>query len=356
MTLKSKKIGVLIVNLGTPDSPKRGDVAKYLAEFLTDGRVIDIPWLPRQMLVRGVIAPFRSGSSAKTYKEIWSDETGSPLLYYSEVLHKKLQESLDQIGGRASDVNHEFDVYLAMRYQSPSIADALKEMKVKQYDKIIVFPLFPQYASATTGSVHQKIMEEVSKWWEIPDMSFVNSYHDNPAMIKVFSNAGAAYGLDNYDHILFSFHGLPQSQLKKATKDHGRNYCLNKKDCCKTLNEDNKFCYSAQCYGTAYAIAEELNIPKDKYTICFQSRLGTDPWVQPYTIDTIKELAAKGVKKILCFCPAFVADCLETVFEVSVEYQEDFEEVGGEKIQLVESLNDHPMWVECVKDMILEHV
>lgn len=343
------------MNLGTPDSPNRMDVAKYLSEFLSDGRVIDVPWLPRQFLVKGLIAPFRSANTSKTYKEIWSDETGSPLLHYSEELKAKVQNSLDSIPNRAGEAANEYEVFLAMRYKKPSIPSVLEEMKQRQFDKIIVLPLFPQYASATTGSVHQRVMELVGKWWEIPDMSFINSYYDDPTMIKTYAEAGKQYGIENYDHILFSFHGLPQRQLRKASKDNGCNYCLTKPDCCETITEKNKYCYSSQSYATAYAIAEYLNIPKDKYTICFQSRLGRDPWMQPYTSEVLDELAHKGIKKVLCFCPAFVADCLETIFEIGEEYQEEFVEAGGEKIQLVDSLNDNPLWVNCVRDMVLKN-
>ena len=338
-----------MVNLGTPDSAKTGDVRKYLREFLTDERVIDIPWLPRQFLVNGVIAPFRANSSAKLYKAIWDDKTGSPLMHYGLELLRKLKDSFEK-----ENTENEYELFLAMRYQSPSIHSTLEQMKEKQFDRIIVFPLFPQYASASTGSVHQRVMEEVGKWWDIPDLTFINNYFDNEKMIKIFADAGRNYGIENYDHVLFSFHGLPQSQLKKATKANKANYCLAKENCCETLTDKNKFCYSAQCYATAQGIVKELGLSKDQYTVCFQSRLGPDPWVQPYTSEVIEHLAKEGKKKLLCFCPAFVADCLETVFEVSEEYQEEFEEKGGEKIQLVESLNAKDEWVECVKEMILE--
>jgi len=343
-----------MVNLGTPDSPKTKDVRRYLNEFLTDGRVIDFPWVPRQLLVRGIISPFRAGSSAKTYKEIWSDKTGSPLLHYSLELTQKVQEAFDDIPNSASQGGNEYEVFLAMRYQNPGLPEVLEKMKAKNFDKIIVFPLFPHYASATTGSVHQRVMELVSKWWEIPNMTFINSYYDHPKMIKTYAEAGKTYGVENYEHVLFSFHGLPKRQLRKASKDNGCNYCLSKPGCCETINEKNKFCYSSQSHATAFAIAEYLGIPKDKYTICFQSRLGKDPWQEPYTSDVLEDLGKKGIKKVLCFCPAFVADCLETVFEVAEEYQEEYEEHGGEKIQLVESLNAQPLWVECVKEMLLE--
>ncbi len=349
----ARKIGVLLVNLGTPDSPGRSDVWKYLNEFLTDGRVIDIPWIPRQILVRGFIGPFRSGSSSKIYKELWSDEMGSPLLYYG----KKVREMVDeQLNGGAHQAGHErddFKVELAMRYQSPSIENGLEALKNWKADKIIVFPMFPQYASASTGSVHQKVMELVSKWWEIPDIAFINSYYDNAEMVRIFADNGREHGLENYDHILFSYHGLPQRQLKKADDD---NHCLKKENCCLEISDSNKWCYSAQCHGTTKALVADLGLKEEDYTVCFQSRLGRDPWVQPYTSDVIEELAKAGKKNILCFCPAFVADCLETTIEVSVEYQEEFEEMGGEKMQLVKSLNDDPAWIDVICQMVKEQV
>lgn len=344
-----KKIGILLVNLGTPDSPKTADVRKYLTEFLTDGRVIDFPWLPRQLLVRGIISPFRAGSSAKTYKEIWDETTGSPLLHYSVQFADQLRE----LFVAQNDEQTEYIVELAMRYQSPSLDSALSNLQQAQVDRIVVFPLFPQYASATTGSIHQKVMEIVGSWWEIPEISFVNSYPTYEPMIEVFADNGRSYDPGSYDHILFSFHGLPQRQLRKASLN---NYCLNQPgNCCETLCQENKMCYSAQCYATARAIAAELDLSEADYTVCFQSRLGRDPWAQPYTSDVLEHLAEAGKKRVLVFCPAFVADCLETIFEIGEEYQEEFEEAGGEKVQLVESLNDNDKWVRSVFDLLMPY-
>ena len=334
------KKGVLLVNLGTPDSPSTADVRKYLDEFLMDGRVIDVNPVWRAALVKGIIVPFRGPKSAKLYKEIWSDTTGSPLLYYSIRQAELLQEKLGD----------EYHVELAMRYQSPSIESALKKLKDAQVDSIRVLPLFPHYASASSGSVIEKVMELVSKWQTIPNISFINSFHDNEGMIETFAENARQYQPESFDHILFSFHGLPQRQL--INSDHSGVHCLKKENCCDSLNENNKFCYSAQCHDTARLIAGKLGIPKDKYTICFQSRLGKDPWVKPYTSEVIKELAAKGVKSLLVFCPAFVADCLETVYEVTVEYGDEFKALGGERVQLVESLNDKPLWIEAMGRLV----
>jgi len=334
------KQGVLLVNLGTPDSPSTSDVRTYLDEFLMDGRVIDVPLVLRALLVKGIIVPFRGPKSAKLYKAIWSDTTGSPLMHYSKMQKDLLQERLGE----------DYHVELAMRYQNPSIESALNKLKDSQVNSIKVIPMFPHYASASTGSVMEKVMELVRKWQTIPNISFINSFHNDELMIDAFSDNGRKHNPETYDHILFSFHGLPQRQLRKS--DHSKQHCLKVENCCSTLTENNKFCYSAQCHDTARLIAEKLGLPKDKYSVCFQSRLGKDPWVQPYTSVVIEELAKKGVKRLLVFCPAFVADCLETVYEVSVEYGEEFKELGGEHVQLVESLNDHPLWIDSLEGLV----
>lgn len=335
------KKGVLLVNLGTPDSPETKDVRKYLNEFLMDPRVIDINPISRTLLVKGIIAPFRSPKSAKLYKYIWGDETGSPLLHYSKLQHQALKERLGD----------EYQVELAMRYQSPSIASALQRLKDNLVESIQVIALFPQYASASTGSVYDKVMELLKDWQTIPSLSFVNSFHDNELMIQAFADNGKKHNPETYDHIMFSFHGLPQRQLKKC--DHTGNYCLKQEGCCDTLNDVNKYCYSAQCHHTAHLIAEKLNLPKERYSICFQSRLGNDPWVQPYTTKVVERLAKEGKKRLLVFCPAFVADCLETVYEVTEEYGGEFKALGGEHIQLVESLNDSPMFIDALEEMVI---
>jgi len=336
--MMSKK-GVLLVNLGTPDSPKTADVRKYLDEFLMDPRVIDVNPVLRTFLVKGLIVPFRSPKSAKLYQKIWRSETGSPLLHYSKLQHQALQQRLGD----------EYQVELAMRYQSPSIESALNRLKDALVSEIKVIALFPQYASASTGSVYDKVMELVRQWQTIPNISFINSFHDNELMIETFANNGRKYQPETYDHILFSFHGLPQRQLKKC--DHTHSYCLEVDGCCNTLNDTNKFCYSAQAHDTARLIAEKLNLPPEKYTICFQSRLGSDPWVQPYTTEVVAKLANEGKKRLLVFCPAFVADCLETVYEVTEEYGAEFKALGGEHVQLVESLNDSPLWIDALEGM-----
>ncbi len=332
--------GVLLVNLGTPDSPSTADVRRYLREFLMDPRVIDISPLARTLLVKGIIVPTRGPKSAKLYQKIWDDKTGSPLLHYSKLQQQLLQERLGD----------GYIVELAMRYQNPNIESALERLKAALVVDIQVIPMFPQYASASTGSVYEKVMELVAKWPTSPTISFTNSFHNNELMIETFADNAQKYQPETYDHILFSFHGLPQRQLIKS--DHTHSYCLKVADCCQTLTEANKFCYSAQSHHTAKLIAEKLNISKDNYTICFQSRLGSDPWVQPYTSEVVAKLAKEGKKRLLVFCPAFVADCLETVYEVTTEYGDEFKALGGDHVQLVESLNDSPKFIEALAGMV----
>lgn len=342
MSKKAKK-GVLLVQLGTPNSPTTGEVKKYLTEFLMDPRVMDIPFVSRTLLVKGIIVPKRASKSAHTYSTIWSEETGSPLMYYSVLQQQMLQQELGE----------EYHVELAMRYQEPSIPNALKNLESMFLDSIIVIPLFPQYASATTGSVIDRVMELMRGWQYFPKVSFVSSYCDNPLMIEVIADNAHKHDLSEYDHFLFSYHGLPVRQLGKVDPK-GELECPDFGcDSCK--REMKSFCYLSQCYATTRAIVEKLNIPEEKYTVCFQSRLGKTPWIQPYTSDTLHDLAKQGKKKLLVFSPAFVADCIETLDEIQVEYANEFKEMGGEEVHMVESLNGSPKWIEALKRMVLEN-
>lgn len=335
------RFGILLVNLGTPDSPKPRDVYRYLQEFLLDPRVIDIPTFQRNLLVRGIIVPFRHRKSARTYQEIWTHD-GSPLMVYSQRLQSKLQALL----------GNEVPVQLAMRYQNPSINKGLEALRSRQVEHIVIVPLFPQYASATTGSVHDKVMEILSTWQSIPELSFISSYATHPAFLDSFANQGQQYNWKEFDHVVFSFHGLPERQIFKGD-DHG---VCKLGDCCNSIGPANHLCYRAQCFATARGIAERLGIPQEHYTVAFQSRLGKAEWIKPYSEPLIIDLAKQGMKRLLVFSPAFVADCLETIYEIGIEYQEVFEEHGGEKIQLVESLNDSDEWVSALRDIIYERI
>ncbi len=337
-----KDTGILLVNLGTPRSPAPLDVFHYLNEFLTDGRVIDVPWLWRQLLVRGFIVPARFRNSARTYREVWTDR-GSPLLLHGLAVRDRLQERLGD----------DFVVSLAMRYKEPSIPAALEQLERHRLRQLIILPLFPQYASATTGSVHQKVMESIKGWEVIPSLSFVNEYATHPAFIDAWAAIGAQHDPLQYDHILFSFHGLPEKHLTKADRN---GCCLRTPNCCEPLTRRNRDCYRAQCYATARAIAARLQLPPERYSIAFQSRLGKEPWTQPYTVEQLAELPKRGIKSLLVFAPAFTADCLETTYEIGEEYALLFKEHGGEKLQLVESLNDHPLWIEALQAIAMAHV
>jgi len=330
-----------LVNLGTPDSPAVTDVKRYLIEFLMDGRVIDIPAWRRTLLVKGIIVPFRAPNSAKLYREIWDDKTGSPLLHYSRIQQQLLQERLGK----------EYHVELAMRYQNPSIPAALANLKRLNVDSIHIIPLFPQYASATTGSVMEKVMDTMRDWPTFPKLSVVNQFYDNELMAEVFVENARKHDPETYDHFLFSYHGLPVRQLLNV--DGTGTHVCEKSGCRERIDESNKFCYVAQCYATTRLIASKLGITPTAYTVCFQSRLGKTPWIQPYTSDVLKDVVAKGKRRLLVFSPAFVADCLETVYEIGTEYANEFHTLGGEKVQLVESLNDHPKWIAALEQLAL---
>jgi len=334
-----KKTGVLLIQLGTPDSPSTSDVRTYLSEFLNDPRVIDLPWLLRKILVNGIIVPFRAPKSAKIYKKLWEHGNGvSPLLTYSQSVQNLLAERLQ---------NENITVEMAMRYKNPSMDLVLDRMHKANYDQIIIIPLFPQYASASSGSAIEKAMNLIRKWWVMPEIKIVNQFYDHPAYIDSIVERAKAFNFDDYDHILFSYHGLPERQIDKVYDD---GLCEDQ-PCESALNEENKFCYKATCYATTRLIGAKLGLKESDYTVCFQSRLDKK-WLTPFSDVIVEEQGKKGAKKLLAFSPAFVADCLETIIEIGDEYQEIFEEHGGEKVQLVPSSNDHPRFIDCLEELV----
>ncbi len=334
------KKGVLLVNLGTPDSTSVPDVRKYLREFLMDKRVVDIPFLFRWLLVNLIITTFRSPKSAREYRKLFT-ERGSPLKYHTEDLLSKVREMMD---------DNEYAIEYAMRYQNPSIHEGLEKLRLKSVSSIHVIPLFPQYASATTGSVIDKVMEITKSWQVIPEIKFTSQFFSNEYFLQtIVDQAKGMIKNGQYDHYLFSYHGIPERQIRKGS-DQG--YCQ-LGDCCNKLTARNNFCYRAQCFATSRLLVERLGINPEDYTVCFQSRLGKDPWIKPYTEDILKDLAKRGVKRVLAFSPAFVADCLETTIEVGDEYKEEFIEEGGEVWDLVPSLNSEDKWAQCLKDIVL---
>jgi protoporphyrin/coproporphyrin ferrochelatase len=338
------KTGILLINLGTPDSPSTSNVRTYLTEFLNDRRVIDINAIGRFLLVNGIIIPFRAPKSSKLYKEIWTDD-GSPIMIYSKGITEKVRNLLDK---------DKYEVALAMRYRKPSIPEALEQMRKAMVSKIVVLPLYPQYASSSTGSTIEKVMDTIKSWEIIPEMHILNHFYDNEQIINGYVENAQQYNLKDYDHVLFSYHGLPERQIIKGSKHYGNDICELGK-CCDTINLRNQFCYRANCAQTTRSIVEKLGIDKAQYTMTFQSRLGKTPWVKPYTDKVLESLAKQGKKKILVFSPAFVADCLETINEISVEYQEMFKEWGGEKLQLVESLNTSDGFAKAIVEMTTKY-
>lgn len=327
---------VLLINLGTPDSPSTRDVRSYLRQFLNDPRVVDLPAPLRWALVNLIIVPFRAPKSAKIYQQLWTDQ-GSPILLHGQRVKSLLQQRLGE----------GYTVELAMRYKNPSIPDTLERLRKTNPDRILVVPLFPQYASASTGSAMQAVMDVVRDWWVIPDIRLISQYWNHPTLIHAWLERGRQYDWRDYDHVLFSYHGLPERQVDKV---YDQGLCRDR-DCEHEITDENAYCYKATCYGTTRLLAQGLGIPEEKYTTCFQSRLDKK-WLEPFADKLVEEHARQGAKKLLVFSPSFVADCLETTIEIGHEYQELFEEHGGEKVQLVESLNDHPAWIDTLEALV----
>ena len=338
---KPKRTGVLLAQLGTPNAPTVSEVRPYLREFLNDPRVIDIPFLLRFLLVNFIIVPFRAPKSTKIYKELWVEGDGaSPLRTHTEELTAKLNEQLH---------SDNIMVHMAMRYQQPSMDDVLEKMRCQNYDKIIILPLFPHYASSSSGSAIQKALEIISKWWVIPELEVVNQFYDEDFYIDALVQQARQFDLDEYDHIVMSYHGLPERHVDKVY-DGKSNLCADH-NCEVDLDDSNKFCYKATAFETSRLIAGKLGLTQEQYTVAFQSRLDKK-WLTPFSDEIVEEMAKEGLKKILVFSPAFVADCLETIIEIGSEYQEIFEEFGGEKVQLVPSCNTQSVWVDGLAGFI----
>ena len=336
--------GLLLVNLGTPDAPTPSAVRRYLREFLSDKRVIDINPVGRALLLNLIILPFRSSQSAKLYKNIWTEE-GSPLLLHSQVLRDKVEAKLDK---------STWQVELAMRYGKPNIPDALDRLQAAGCDQIVVLALYPQAASSSSGSTIEKVYDEAKTRWNVPSFTVVPAFYDEPEFIAAFADKGRPLLQEkDPDHVVFSFHGLPERQIKKS--DPSGSYCLSSESCCDTITDANRGCYKAQCYATAKAIANELELADSMWTVCFQSRLGRTPWIAPYLDHVLPELAEAGAKKLLVYSPAFVADCLETIEEISLRANEQWTECGGEELTLVPSLNSDDRWVDLVVALAERH-
>lgn len=335
-----RRKGLLLINVGTPDAPHTKEVRRYLAEFLGDPRVIDTSALVRWLLLHGYVLRTRPARSAEAYRKIWLPE-GSPLLHHC----KSLQTAVaDALAG-------EYVVELAMRYGAPSIEHALERLRARGIDALTVFPLYPQYASSSTGTSLERVFDEVGKKWNVLPVSVVPPFFAADGFLDAYAEVGRPV-LETLspDHVLFSFHGLPERQILKS--DASQTHCLKSDHCCDALGENNRWCYRAQAFATARALASRLDLPKEKWTVTFQSRLGRTPWLRPFTDVVVPELAGKGTKRLAVFCPAFVADCLETVEEIGIRARASFISAGGEELKLVPSLNATPAWVKAVVEQV----
>jgi protoporphyrin/coproporphyrin ferrochelatase len=332
------RTAILLINLGTPNDPGPSAVARYLGQFLNDRRVIDIHPVARFFLVNFVIIPFRSFRSSKLYKAIWTGQ-GSPLLLHTIELRNKLRKQLPA----------SFLIECAMRYQEPSIASALESIRLQHPDRIKVIPLYPQYASSSTGSTLEEVMRCVRKWEVIPAMEFISKFYDHPAFLKAVAQVTSKFDITAFDHVIFSYHGLPERQILKASVSYGKTCSLG--DCCNVVNDTNRYCYRAACFETTRRLVSALNIPSGKFTTSFQSRLN-DKWLKPYSDKVIEDFGRSGLKRLLVLSPAFVADCLETIYEIGVEYNEIFRHHGGENVTLVPALNATDVWVEALAEIL----
>jgi protoporphyrin/coproporphyrin ferrochelatase len=332
-------IGVLLLQLGTPDSTDVSDVRKYLREFLSDPRVLDIPAPARALLLNAVILPFRPKRSAEAYEKVWTEQ-GSPLIVHTDALAASLQTVLGE----------GYRVTYGMRYQSPSIASAVEELAHAGCREIVLLPQFPQYASASGGSAVQRALEVIGSRWNVPDVHTGGAFFDDPGFLDAAAEiarpliAGFAP-----DHVVFSYHGLPEKQIRKS--DASGEWCLENSWCCDSMNEKNAYCYRAQCFATTRGLIARLGLDGDTTSTTFQSRLAGQKWIEPYTDKELPKLYAAGVRRLAVLTPSFTADCLETIEEIGIRGREQWEKLGGEAFLLVPCVNADDRWVEAVATM-----
>jgi ferrochelatase len=326
------KKGLLLINLGTPDSTKISDIKRYLRQFLMDKRVIDVPTIIRYFLVYGLIVPFRSKNTADAYKSIWTDE-GSPLMTYSKELVSHTRQALGA----------DYQVVLGMRYGTPSLEQALHELK--QCREVTVLPLYPQYSSAATGSSIEEVMRILSQEQVIPSLHIIRDFYNHPEYIRSQS-AVIRDHLGNEAHLLCSYHGVPERHIIKGGCE---SICV--EDCIATTLK-NQACYRAQCFETSRLLAQELKLSSAQYTTAFQSRLGKTPWIRPYTDEVLSELIERGIKNLVVACPSFTVDCLETLEEIGIRLKQLWVDLGGKEFVLVPCLNTNKLWVDALSKLI----
>jgi len=328
---------VLLVNLGSPGSPSAADVRRYLREFLMDERVLDVPWAVRFCVVHFAILPFRAKRAAEAYRKIWTP-AGSPLVVTSRNVQVKLQQRVT------------VPVELAMRYQNPSIPDAVRRLAQQGVDEVLVIPLFPHYAMSSFETVVERVKGVAAALAPRMRVQVQPPFFDAPDYITALAGSAHEHLQRGCDHLLFSFHGLPERHIRKS--DPTGRHCLATADCCATASPAQAMCYRAQCFKTVAAFVKQAGVPEGKYSIAFQSRLGRGRWLAPYTEREMVRLAASGVRKLLVICPAFVSDCLETLEEIGMRGRETFLGAGGTEFALVPCLNEHPLWLEALQKMV----
>ena len=338
------KTGILLINLGTPDSSSIRDVRIYLRELLSCERVIDINPVFRWFVLNLLILPFIPRKSAKAYKKIWMNE-GSPLMVFSEKLKTALLEQFAE---------NDIPLELGMQCRKPSLKTAIAKLRGQNCDQIIVLPLYPQYASSSYGAAIEDLYKVILNDWNIPHLRIIPPFFSDSRFIDAWAKIGLPYIEKKPDHVLFSFHGLPLRHLKKS--DISGNWCKNNNECCLKLTNQNKYCYSAHCHQTSKLLAESLNLDAEKWSVSFQSRFGREEWVKPYTEQHLEELVKRGVRRVVVFCPSFVSDSLETLEEIGIRAAEHFRKCGGEELKLVPSLNDHPEWIKSLTSIILQQL
>lgn len=330
--------GVLLMNLGSPDSPSTPDVRRYLREFLMDGRVLDAPWPIRFFVVHALILPRRPAESAHAYQSIWTPE-GSPLVRDGHRVRDLLRQRLP------------VPVELCMRYQNPTPAHALHSLTQQGVRNVRLIPLFPHYAMSSFETAAEKIRHDIHSSFPNLSLEVLNPYYNHPAYLDALVQSAQPHLQAPFDHVLFSFHGIPERHLRKS--DPTRNHCLRHPDCCSTPTPSpaHATCYRHQCFQTVRGFLDRSSLPPARTSVSFQSRLGRDPWLQPYTDLELIRLAKNGVRKLVVLCPAFVADCLETIEEIGMRGRQAFLEAGGSELTLVPCLNTHPAWIQALETL-----
>jgi len=335
------KQGLLLINLGSPDAPYEPDVRRFLREFLMDGRVLDMTPPARWFLVNCCIVPRRAAQSARAYRSIWSPK-GSPLI----VAGRSLAENLEGVLG--------LPVALAMRYGRPTVSLALRRLYSAGVRDLTVLPLFPQYAMSSYETAVAHVNNEIQTL--VPGMAhrFIPPFFEEPEYLDALATSAATSLAHGFDHLLFSFHGLPERHLRKSDPTGG--HCLGSQHCCDLLSPARPTCYRAQCLATARAVAQHLEVPPGQWSVSFQSRLGRDPWMRPHTEQTLTSLGTRGVKRLFVICPGFAADCLETLEEIGIRGKETFRSAGGGSLTLIPCLNDQPVWIDALSSLVSRHM